>query len=761
MKIQEDKVGVSLGNEGEVKFGFAENASFLTDALIKLYSKPRHAILRELVSNAYDATVDLDETAEKRALVIITPKNVIIQDFGTGMSPEFMKDGYTKMGFSTKRDNEKAIGGFGLGRISVLSYVKTYTIETVYEGIKSKYLIYKDTSINIDFLCEKPAEEGEIGTRVEFAIKDDQSIWFTTAKEELAFFDKTQIIVLDSDQKQVNSYNPKPVKIKVGESEFFFTDKSQMSVVYGKVNYPISFSELPKVFRNGDVSIMLNMALYVPISEGLPVTPSRENFEYTKSTIDFLTQKINDFFEVFNVKYEEEYQNANLIEKAYLIENNNFSTTFNKVLEPEGSEISVTVPKKYLQLKSEKPALKTSYLKNIENFVVELKSSKVRRYSVNYSKSFLVNSQDFKFKPGFKDYLSKNYPNHICLRKKLWSEVFDRFGDFHGAYKFSSQEDRFQALQEFLDAQDIYTKYITPIEKVVEEFDNYKNSLTKKQKDVGGLKYFRVPTRGDSVRVSDQFIQEINDKNLKFIEKKARVLFYNTSEDDFKFITSISTSFNADYYCLNLKKNESELLESIKYKMVDMQNIAESDPNNLKLLYTTAIVQSLKLPGLNSYQTRVLASISNDLHEKFLIVSKYVINPKVPELYLDSIIEVCKKSGVTLLHYEEISEISKFKDAINLMSLADSGNTIEQTNVLKNSFVKLLVLTRQLHLVKDIDCLDSLKEILVDKVAEKEIQKLVEEKIEILSKKSLNEEYSEVSENQEEITSEVLEVQTV
>jgi hypothetical protein len=759
MKLHEDKTGVSLGNEGEIKFRFAENASFLTDALIKLYSKPRHAILRELVSNAYDATVDLDENAEKRALVIITPKNVIIQDFGTGMSPEFMKDGYTKMGFSTKRDNEKAIGGFGLGRISVLSYVKTYTVETVYQGIKSKYLIYKDISINIDLLYEKEAEEGEVGTRVEFAIKDDQSSWFSTAREELAFFDKTQIILLDENQKQTGFYSPNPVKIKVGDSEFFFTDKSQMTVVYGKVNYPISFSELPKVFRNGDVSIMLEMALYVPISEGLSVTPSRENFEYTKSTIDFLTQKLNDFFNILNTRYEEEYENANLIEKAYLIDDNLFKTNFSTLSNGIESEVEISVPKKYLQLKTERPALKTGYLKNIESFVVEINATKSRRYAVDYSRSFLISTQDFKFKPGLKDYIAKKYPSNLCIRKKLWNEVLDRFGDFYGAYKFSTPDDKFQALEEFLEAQDIYTKNIPPIEKVIEEFDHYKTTLTTKQKAVGGLKYFRIPARGDSARVSDQFIEEINDKSIKIIEKEARVLFYNTSENDFKFIHSINESLGTDYYCLNLKKNEAELLESIKYKLVDMQNIEESNINNLKILYTTAVVQSLKLPDLNSYQARVLASFSTNLYEAFTIVSGYITNPRVPDLYLKSIIDLCEKNGVRLLDYKEISEVSKFKDAINLISLAESSNSKEQTAILRNSFVRLLILARQFQLVREIDCIESLRDILVDKVAEEEIQKLVEEKVTMLSKES--EESSEISEQKEEIVSEVLEVQTV
>lgn len=761
MKLHEDKTGVSLGNDGEVKFGFAENASFLTDALIKLYSKPRNAILRELVSNAYDATVDLDENAEKRALVIITPKNVIIQDFGTGMSPDFMKDGYTKIGFSTKRDNEKAIGGFGLGRISVLSYVKTYTVETIYEGIKSKYLIYKDTSINIDILYEKPAEEGEIGTRIEFAIKDDQKTWYDVAKEELEFFDKTQIVWLDENQNQKFSFNPNPIKIKAGDDEYFVTNKSPMSIVYGKVNYPINFSELPKVFRNGEHSIMLNLALYVPISEGLSVTPARESFEYTKSTIDFLTEKLNNFFEILNTGYEEQYQQSNIVEKASLIENNTFDVIFPRLGSATSSEVGISIQKKYLQLKSERPGLKTGFLKNIENFVVELNSTKLRRYHINYSKSFLV-KQDFKFKPGLKDYISAHYPGTICIRKKLWAENMDRFGDFHGAYKFSSQDDKFNALQEYLDAQDIYTKNLVPIEKVVEEFELYKSSLTTKQKAVGGLKYFRVPARGDSVRVVDQFIDEVNESTLKVIEKKARVLFYNTSENDFKFINSINECFKTDYFCLNLKKNEAELLTSIKYKLVDMQNITESNKNNLKLLYTTAIVQALKLPVLNSYQTRLLASISTVLHEKFELVSQYVVNPKVPDLYLNSIIDLCKANNVPLLNEEDILELAKFTDAINLISLADSSNSVYQTEVIKNSFIKLLILGRKLHLVKELDYISTLKDLLVEKIAEEEMQKMVEIKLATLAEENLEIEEiqkQKIAENTN--TSEVLEVQIV
>ena len=114
MIIKEADNTVVTSMEG-TNFSFVENMDFLTDAIINLYSDPKGSIVRELVSNAYDATVDFDENQEKRAVIVVTERNISVQDFGGGMSPEFMKTQYTKIGLSTKRNNEKAIGAFGMG----------------------------------------------------------------------------------------------------------------------------------------------------------------------------------------------------------------------------------------------------------------------------------------------------------------------------------------------------------------------------------------------------------------------------------------------------------------------------------------------------------------------------------------------------------------------------------------------------------------------------------------------------------------------
>ena len=118
---------------GTVKnFGVNVDPSVYIQMLTKWYAKPESSIVRELLSNAKDACVEAG--SEQQPVIGLMDDKFFVQDFGYGMSPDFMnnnidqvyvddygneittKVGYLTIGHSTKKESNDMLGYFGVGR---------------------------------------------------------------------------------------------------------------------------------------------------------------------------------------------------------------------------------------------------------------------------------------------------------------------------------------------------------------------------------------------------------------------------------------------------------------------------------------------------------------------------------------------------------------------------------------------------------------------------------------------------------------------
>lgn len=100
---------VEIHNTGHAMRIFAEST----------YTRPIEAVVRETIANAMD-------TSQGKDFDVTTPSlldpNFKVRDYGRGMDEAFFLDGYAKVGFSTKRDSNTEIGGFGQGRFAAFAY---------------------------------------------------------------------------------------------------------------------------------------------------------------------------------------------------------------------------------------------------------------------------------------------------------------------------------------------------------------------------------------------------------------------------------------------------------------------------------------------------------------------------------------------------------------------------------------------------------------------------------------------------------------
>ena len=89
-----------------------------------LYSNKIGSMVRELICNAYDAhcAAGTKDTPIDVELPMVTNPLFRIRDYGTGLSEDDMRTIYTTYFDSTKNNDNKYIGGFGLGSKTPLCY---------------------------------------------------------------------------------------------------------------------------------------------------------------------------------------------------------------------------------------------------------------------------------------------------------------------------------------------------------------------------------------------------------------------------------------------------------------------------------------------------------------------------------------------------------------------------------------------------------------------------------------------------------------
>jgi len=134
----------TIGNVGEaIEFGITSDASFMHMLSATLYSNPNLAIIREPLCNAWDAHIDAGKTDTHIKVWIDEYNELHIQDFGLGIPRDRIGEVYGTYGASTKRNDTKATGGFGLGSKSPFSYTDSFTVTVCNAGEKTVYQMNK------------------------------------------------------------------------------------------------------------------------------------------------------------------------------------------------------------------------------------------------------------------------------------------------------------------------------------------------------------------------------------------------------------------------------------------------------------------------------------------------------------------------------------------------------------------------------------------------------------------------------------------
>ncbi len=249
-----------------------------------LYSDKIKSVIRELLTNAYDAHLVNKSTCPVK-ITLPTTQNPIfsIRDYGTGLCHDDIIDMYRFYGVSNKsQEDTNTMGYMGIGSKSPFAYVDSFSTISYYNGTKSVYISTKDENgmAAIHLLSETETDEPN-GLDVSFAVKTGDIYDFTN--------DTTALLTHFPDD-----FCPLDIKKEKTEAALsgngWYVHRSYLSEYYlivGNIEYKIDrciCTSISPVVR-GIVYIYCN-------PHDVSVSASRESLQYNKKTLAFLNKKI-------------------------------------------------------------------------------------------------------------------------------------------------------------------------------------------------------------------------------------------------------------------------------------------------------------------------------------------------------------------------------------------------------------------------------------------------------------------------------------
>lgn len=303
-----------IGGGEQINFGISESAEFFHILSSTLYSDQILAVVRETLCNAWDAHIDAGRTDTPIEITLVEGK-FTIKDFGLGIAKDMMGPIYAVYGGSTKKNNGKATGGFGLGCKSPFAYTDHFDVTSCHGGIKTIYNLSKSSGEmggkpGIKTIVSVPTEE--TGLTVGINIKDrvDQQRFMVLIKRIV----QNAEILATLNGEPMNTYAfSAAVNGFAMVAGNLLEQHSMLCIRYGNVIYPVerhvAFSEMydeaGQLMQHLSHRVSLQLVLQAP-PHSISVTPSRESLSMQDKTIATVVELLSKFLRHHHSGFQKE-----------------------------------------------------------------------------------------------------------------------------------------------------------------------------------------------------------------------------------------------------------------------------------------------------------------------------------------------------------------------------------------------------------------------------------------------------------------------
>jgi hypothetical protein len=198
------EVGVNSSSTAE--FSIKNSAKMFNMVISGLYSDKPQSITREIWSNAFDAHC---MTGKADVPFVVTLPTALMttfkcRDFGPGIHHSDMEGFYTVLGHSTKEGTNDAVGKWGVGRMSPMSYTDSFTVVSRHKGMVAYYSVQlgPDGAPRLHTLAPPTATDEPSGLEISFPVqRKDLSLFEAAAKRVSLGFDVKPVVEGQPDYK--------------------------------------------------------------------------------------------------------------------------------------------------------------------------------------------------------------------------------------------------------------------------------------------------------------------------------------------------------------------------------------------------------------------------------------------------------------------------------------------------------------------------------------------------------------------------------
>lgn len=300
-----------IGGKKSIDFGISDDPAFFQILSSALYKDPMLAMVRETICNAWDAHIDSGRTNQP-IIVTLDDDYLIIKDFGNGIPDELIGPIYGVYGASTKKNDGRQTGGFGLGCKSPFAYTDHFEVTSCHQGTKTIYNMSKSSAQvqgkpSIVPIASFPTTESGITVKIPLN-QEKQNHRLDGLVQQVIFngdisalFNGEQVPVLGLDGSECGL-----VLITDHGNATYNTSHlmhQHIYVRYGNVIYPVEraqdfgalHAKVENVLRN---YYSCRLVMLAP-PDSLSITPSRESLTLSDITVETIKSLLTKFLAVF------------------------------------------------------------------------------------------------------------------------------------------------------------------------------------------------------------------------------------------------------------------------------------------------------------------------------------------------------------------------------------------------------------------------------------------------------------------------------
>ncbi len=336
MKLESNGTNVTTNSDNEIGVTINATAQAFDILSSGIYKYEIAAIVRELISNAYDSHRDAGklETPFVVHLPTVFHPFFEVEDFGLGLDHEDVCTVVTSYFKSTKQGSDDDIGGFGLGFKTPYAYsTRTFNVTATKDGIQRTYAAYisDDGAPKLNKILEVETDACN-GVKIVVPVDDtDRYEFVAEAQYVLSFFPEQHTVNIDITY----AYDAAFMK-KLDSDKFVVTDwrspthgysnlyssRDCLYAVVGPVCYHVGYTDIfesdtPEytMMRN-IIGVSGSRVGFVKFDIGeVDIAPSREALRLTKKTKKSLQSYFVDKIERIKLDVQKEIDECdNVIE---------------------------------------------------------------------------------------------------------------------------------------------------------------------------------------------------------------------------------------------------------------------------------------------------------------------------------------------------------------------------------------------------------------------------------------------------------------